>query len=283
VIGTGRPAPLRALALAGLAAAALAAGRPASAQTAAQVRRETESLAVEERLGAAVPRDGRFEEGDGRPFALAELAGRPVLLTFNYAACKLLCGIQLAGIARALHELRWDGTGFSIVAVSIDPEETQEAMRRSKDEVVRQVGGGEGVARAWRFVRGPPEDVEALARSVGFKYRRDAATGQIAHPATLVVLTGDGRVSGYLHGVRPEPDGLRAAVERAGAGRVATAEEQAGIGGFLLTCIGLDPSGKAPLALRVMRAAGSGAALFSLGFLALQAVRATRRRRGSTP
>jgi hypothetical protein len=32
-----------------------------------------------------------------------------------------------------------------------------------------------------------------------------------------------------------------------------------------------------------MRAAGSAAALFSLGFLAFQAVRATRRRRESTP
>jgi protein SCO1/2 len=96
------------------------------------------------------------------------------------------------------------------------------------------------------------------------------------------VLTGDGRVSGYLHGVRPEPEALRAALERAGAGRVATAEEQASIGGFLLTCIGLDPSGKAPLALRIMRAVGSAAALFSLGFVALQAVRASRRRRGRT-
>jgi protein SCO1/2 len=247
------------------------------------VRRETESLAVDERLGAAVPRDGRFEDEGGRPFALAELAGGPVLLTFNYASCKLLCGIQLAGLARALHELGWKGEGFSIVAVSIDPEETREAMRSSKDEVVRQVGGGQGVARAWRFVRGPAEDVEALARSVGFRYRRDAATGQIAHPATLVALTGDGRVSGYLHGVRPEADALGAAVERAGAGRVASAEEQASFGGFLLTCIGLDPSGKTPLALRVMRAAGSAAALFSLGFLAFQAVRATRRRRESTP
>jgi protein SCO1/2 len=279
VSGAARLAPP--LALAGLAAAVLAAPGPAPAQTAAQVRRETESLAVDERLGAAVPRDGRFEDEEGRPFALAELAGGPVLLTFNYARCKLLCGIQLAGIARALHELRWDGRGFTAVAVSIDPEETQEAMRRSKDEMVRQVGGGAGVARAWRFVRGSPEDVEALARSVGFKYRRDAATGQIAHPATLVVLTGDGRVSGYLHGVRPEPEALRAAVDRAGAGRVATAEEQSSLGGFLLTCIGLDPSGKAPLALRVMRAAGSAAALFSLGFLAFQAVRATRRRQGA--
>lgn len=260
---------------------ALAGAIPAAAQGPAQVRRELDSLAVDERLGAGVPRDAVFEDEQGRPVALRELGGRPVLLSFNYVACLRLCGVQLAGIARALHELGWRGEGFTLFTVAIDPEETRAAAARSKDEVVRQVGGGDAVPGAWRFVRGRPEDVEALARAVGFRYRRDPASGQIAHPATLVVLTGDGRVSGYLHGIRPEAAALREAVDRAAADRVATADEQAGLGGFLLACVGLDPSDPAPRALRVMRAAGSLAALFLLGFIGFFAVRGARRRRSS--
>jgi protein SCO1/2 len=266
-----------------LAALALAApASPALAQNAAQVRRELDALAVEERLGAAVPREAVLEDEEGRPVQLAELAGRPVLLSFNYVACLRLCGVQLAGIARALHELGWRGDGFTLVTVSIDPEEQRAAGRRTKEDVVRQVGGGEGVARAWRFVRGAPADVEALARAVGFRYRRDPG-GQIAHPATVVVLTGDGRVSGYLHGVRPEPAALRAAVDRAAGDRVASATEQASLGGFLLTCVGLDPADPTPRALKVMRAIGALTAAFILGFIGLLALRGAGRRREQHP
>lgn len=266
---------LRAVAVAVLAAAAA----PALAQNAAQVRRELASLAVDERLGAAVPRDAVFEDDDGRKVTLADLAGKPVLLSFNYTACLRLCGVQLAGIARALHDLRWKGDGFTLFTVSLDPEEQRAASRTSKEEVVREVGGGGAVASAWRFVRGRPEDVEALAGAVGIRYRRDPVTGQIAHPATLVVLTADGRVSGYLHGIRPEPAALRAAVDRAAADRVATAAEQASVGGFLLTCIGLDPDDPTPRALKVMRAAGTLSVGIALLFVGFQAVRAARSRR----
>jgi protein SCO1/2 len=273
-------APRARAALRLVAAAALAAtAAPALAQTQAQVQRALQSLAIEERLGAAVPRDARFEDQDGKPIRLADLAGRPVLLSFNYTACLRLCGVQLAGIARALHAQGWRGDGFTLFTVSIDPEEQRAASRGSWEEVVRQVGGGDDVARAWRFVRGTPEDVEALARSVGFKYRRNAATGQIDHPATLVVLTGDGRVSGYLHGVSPDPAALRAAVDRAAADRVATASEQATVGGFLLMCMGLDPSDPTPRALKVMRAAGTLSVGIALAFVAFQALRGARSRR----
>ena len=167
--------------------------------------------------------------------------------------------------------------------MSIDPEEGRAASRASWEEVVRQVGGGDGVARAWRFVRGRPEDVEALARAVGLKYRRNPTTGQIDHPATLVVLTGDGRVSGYLHGVSPEPAALRAAVDRAAADRVATAAEQASVGAFLLVCMGLDPSDPTPRALKVMRAAGTLSVGIALAFIGFQALRAARTKREQSP
>ncbi len=90
-------------------------------------------------------------------------------------------------------------------------------------------------------------------------------------------------MSGYLHGIRPEPAALRAAVDRAAADRVATVAEQKTLGGFLLTCVGLDPADPTPRALKVMRAAGTIAATFFLGFIGLQALRGARRRRGRTP
>ena len=96
------------------------------------------------------------------------------------------------------------------------------------------------------------------------------------------MLTGDGRVSGYLNGVAFKPAALREALARAEGGRVATAAEQASLGGFLLTCIGLDPAGHAPLAMIAMRVGGAVALLFLLSFLGSLALRDARRRRAGT-
>lgn len=274
-MGTFSSALPRAVAVAG---ALLALAPAAGAQTPEQLRRAVAAVGVEERLGAAVPRDLALAAEDGRVVTLRGLAGTPVLLTFNYTGCQRLCGVQLGGLARALRESGWDGRRFSVLTVSIDPAETLAQLRRYKETFVRQAGGGD-IARAWTFARGTAADVEALAGAVGFRYRYDPASGQFAHQATVVVLGVDGRVSGYLHGVTYAQESLRAALARAEAGRVATADEQASLGGFLLTCIGFGPDDPLPLALKIMRAAGGAAALFLVGFVAVTAARDARRRR----
>jgi len=259
--------------------AALAAARPAGAQTAAQVRRAEASVGVEERLGAAVPRDAVLEDSEGRPLALSSLGSGPLLLSFNYTGCPRLCSIQLAGLARGLRDLGWTGEGFSIATVSIDPAETAAQLHRAAETFAGQAGGGEGVRRGWHFLHGRKEDVDALAAAVGFRYRYEPRTNEFVHQATLVVVTPDGRVSGYLHGVSYGADALRTALDRAGGNRVATLAEQKGLGGFLLTCVGLDPADPLPLALKIMRIAGVAVAILLGAFLAVQARKGARRSR----
>jgi protein SCO1/2 len=263
----------------------LFAAAPAAAQTTDLLRREVAAVGVVERLGAGVPRDATFTDSEGRPVTLAGLGGRPLLLSFNYTSCPRLCGLQLNGLARALKEAGWKGEGFDVATVSIDPAEKRDQLARYKQAMVREAGGSPGVAGGWRFLLGAKADVDALADAVGFKYRYDPRTGEFAHQATLVVVTGDGRVSGYLHGITYAPGALRTAVARAAAGAVATAAEQRSLGGFLLTCMGFDPDDPAPLALKVMRAGGVVVMGFLLFFLGYQAIRDARRRRseGRTP
>ena len=262
--------------------AGLAATR-SEAQTTDLLKREVAAIGVVERLGAAVPLFGAFTDSEGRPVRLGDRAGRPLLLSFNYTSCPRLCGLQLGGLARGLKEAGWVGEGFDVATVSIDPGEKREQMARYKVAMVREAGGGAGVEQGWRFLRAAQADVDALADGVGFKYRYDEKTGEYQHQATLVVLTPDGRVSGYLHGITYAPGALRAAVDRAASGAVATAAEQRSLGGFLLTCMGFDPADPAPLALKVMRSGGVLAMVFLLSFLGYQAYRDVRRRRTENP
>ena len=268
---------------AAIAILSLLAARPADGQTTDLLKREVAAVGVVERLGAPVPLAGAFTDSEGRPVRLGDRAGRPLLLSFNYTSCPRLCGLQLGGLARGLKEAGWAGEGFDVATVSIDPSEKREQMARYRQAMVREAGGGPGVEQGWRFLRGSQADVDALADAVGFKYRYDPKTGEYQHQATLVVVTPDGRVSGYLHGITYAPGALRTAVDRAASGGVATVAEQRSLGGFLLTCMGFDPADPAPLALKVMRAGGVLAMAFLITFLGTQAYRDVRRRKTEKP
>jgi len=252
---------------------------PALAQRTDQLRREVAAIGIEERLGSRLPSGATFTTSEGLPLRLGDLAGAPLLLSFNYTSCPRLCGLQLAGIARGLRDMGWNGSGFSVLTVSIDPAEQLAQLARHKQVAVRDAGEGPGVERAWRFARGGPAEVAALAEAAGFRYRYDPRTGEFAHQATLVVIGSDGRISSYLHGIRYQPEALRAALARAAAGQVLTAAEQRGLGGYLLSCMGFAPADPAPRAMKAMRAGGVAVVIFLLGFVGWLAARDLRRRR----
>lgn len=265
--------------LLGLAGVAVAAGVPATtaAQSVELLRREVAAVGVTEKLGAPLPRDVSFTDDVGRAFTLEALRGKPALLSLNYTGCSRLCSLQLAGLSRALRDMGWVGDRFQIATLSIDPAEKPESVRRYKETYVHQATGGEAMGRAWHFLSGKKDDIDAVADAVGFRYRYDAKSGEFAHQATLVVLTRDGRVSSYLHGISYEPAAIRAALDRADRDVVASAAQQASLGGFLLTCMGFNPADPAPRALRIMRTTATAVVLSAFLFLGVYVVRQRRR------
>lgn len=248
----------------------------ARAQTAGDVRRELAGVDVVERLGAAAPLDLAFTDEAGHPTPLARPVGRPILLTFNYSSCAMLCSLQLAGLALALKELPEGTAPFDVVTVSLDPSEAPVRALRSKQTYARQAGAFP--AERWRFLVGREAAIRAVADAVGFSYRYDAATREYRHKATVVVLTPDGRVSSYLHGVSYPPRALAAAVARAARGEVAATRDE-GVVGFLLDCFRYDPTSRAPVAMFVMRMVGLAMFLGLGGYIARHLWRENRRRK----
>src|SRR5690606_16334849 len=83
--------------------------------------RAIEGMDVREQLGASLPLDVVLRDERGREVPLSQyFAGDvPVLLTFNYSECPMLCQLQLQGLVDALRELDWTaGEQFRIVTVS---------------------------------------------------------------------------------------------------------------------------------------------------------------------
>jgi protein SCO1/2 len=90
---------------------------------------------------------------------------------------------------------------------------------------------------AWPFLVGEAPNIHALAERVGFQYNYDARTDQFAHPAAIVVLTPDGRVSRYLYGTNYRPFDLRLALDEAAQGKIGGIVDR-----VLLTCFRYDPA-----------------------------------------
>jgi protein SCO1/2 len=254
----------------------------AFAQRQDHLRRELVGVEVVEQLGARVPESASFTDDSGKAVQLGDYLGkgRPLLLSLNYTSCPMLCSLQLNGLAKAIGGMEWKaGEDFEILTVSIDPRDTAKELERTKQVAVRRTGAPARVAPGWHFLAGSPEAIALTAQAVGFKYRFDPDTQQYRHQATLIVLTPDGQVSRYLHGVSYTPTALRDALESAAAGEITSREEQSSLGGFLLNCFAFDPSDNAPLAIQIMRAGGILTLFGLLALLGVYGLRDLRRRR----
>ncbi len=260
-----------------LAALLVVTGLASSAGRAAEpLPKALEGVTVTEHLGARVDTALRFTDAEGRVRALSDFVRGdvPVLLTLNYYECEMLCGLQLNALKRALKELDWKaGENFRIVTVSVNPHEGPE-LARAKQAGFREAVGGPDVD--WTFLVSPDDAVARLADEVGFGYRYDPRTGQYAHPAVLVFLSPDGKVSRYVYGLEFTARDLKFALIEAAAGRVGSPVEK-----IILSCFRFDETqGRyTPAAIGILRL-GGGLTVAILAFAGLVAWRRERRAAG---
>lgn len=194
---------------------------------------------IVESLNEPVPADAALTDSAGRQVRLGELLGgdKPVLLTLVYYQCPALCGLVLGGLKRAVRDSGLElGRDYRAVTVSIDPRETPEMARERKRGHLDGMGAHPQTPD-WAFLVGEEREVKKVADAVGFKYRYDAASGQYAHAAAVVVLTPQGRVSRYLYGFDFPPRDLKFSLIEAAGGRVGSSLDR-----VVLTCFKYDPN-----------------------------------------
>lgn len=191
---------------------------------------------VEERPGASVPINGRFVDSTGQSRTLAEIAdGRPIVLAPVLHECPNLCGVTLAGLADAIAgQPMQPGRDFVVVIFGIDPEEGPDAAAANLARMQQRRSDG-ALAGAVALV-GNQQSVRAVTDAIGFRYAWDDRIGQYAHVAAVALLTPDGRLSGWLYGLSPQPRELTQAIAAAGEGRTGSWTDR-----LLLLCYHYDP------------------------------------------
>jgi protein SCO1/2 len=156
-----------------------------------------------------------------------------------YYTCPMLCTLVLNGVATGLHNLDLEpGKDFQVLTISIDTSETVELAKAKKENLLTVLGKAGGDS-GWRFFVGEESQIRSLADTLGFHYYYDKKLKQFAHPAVVMVLTPDGRISRYLYGVEFKKQDLKLALMEASEGKLGTTIDR-----IILYCYHYNPDAK---------------------------------------
>jgi len=260
------------------AAAASAQPRPTdSGIPASEVPAQIREIGFDQHLNQQIPLDVEFTDEHGRVVRIGEYFGkRPVVLSFVYYGCPMLCLQSLSSLAATLGVMsEHPGKDFEVVSISIDPRETP-AMALDKKAHYIERSGKPSIAAGWHYLTGTEANIQRLTKAAGFRYVWDEATQQYAHPAGIVVTTAGGRVARYLFGIDYGPRDLRLAILDAAGDKISSPIKK-----VLLYCYHYDlTTGRYSLAImRLVQVAGA-ATVFSLGALIVVWTRRERRQAG---
>ena len=217
---------------------------------------QANGVGVTEQLGARLPLDARFRTVDGTEVTLGQVlhpsaatakkdgttGDLPVLLSFNYSSCPMLCSLQLNGLVKSLSalDLRVGGQ-FRIVTIDLDPRDSLERATRMRDRYINQLPADRRpAARAgWTFLLaatpGDATQIQRVANLVGFAYKYLPDQAEYAHPAALIALSSQAVVTRYVYGIEFAAAMLTETILKAGLAEPMTAI------GFMNRCYHFDP------------------------------------------
>ncbi len=201
--------------------------------------RLTQNLKIEQKLGERVPLDARLIDEEGRDVQLKELfSERPLVLLPIFYACKGSCEeetVNFLKLAVKMKETVRLGREFDVLMLGIHPKETAD-LARAKKAAVMKIYEQPEAAGSWHCVVGSEEEVRKITDAIGFDYEYFPEENAVNHPAGIMVLTPDGRVSQYFYGTNYPTILMKRAIELASEGKLG--EEAIP---YLFGCISYNP------------------------------------------
>jgi protein SCO1 len=125
----------------------------------------------------------------GGTIDLAELRGRPVIVTFAYAHCTTVCPVIVKQALAAQASLRGTADEPAVLIVTLDPWRDPPSRLPS---MVRQWGVPD--EDAW-ILSGAVAEVEAVLDAWDVPRSRDMSTGEVTHPSLAYVIDRDGSIA----------------------------------------------------------------------------------------
>lgn len=239
--------------------------RPDPALPSNKVPSVLSKVSFEQRLNEQLPLELPFKDAQGRSVKLGDYFGRkPIVLTFVYYECPMLCTEVLNGLESALRVLNESvGREFDVITVSFDPKETPVLALGKKKAYLERYKRAEA-EQGWHFLTGDQHSIDMLTKAAGFNFTWDEASHQFAHPSGVVVVTPQGKVSRYFFGIDYAPRDLKFALVESSNEKIGSLADK-----LLLYCYHYDPTtgNYGFVAMRAVRVAGAVTILALVGFV----------------
>ncbi|MFI4859476.1 MAG: SCO family protein [Phycisphaerales bacterium JB063] len=237
-------------------------------------------VGVVERLNCDLPMDLAFTDETGKAVTLGDYfaEGRPVILNIGYYRCPTVCGLVLKKLADTVGDTGLDlGDDFVVLNITIDPDETVEHAQQARDDAFGYLRdkGVEPKAEGWRFLTCDAESIKQITDATGYQYFYIKPQNEYGHPAVLVLATGDGVISRYMHGTAYDARTLRLSLVETSEGKTGSLLDRA-----FLTCFQYDPEANnySATAKFIMMTAGAVTLLFVAGGMGMLFAYEKRRR-----
>jgi len=235
-------------------------------------------VGIDQHLHEQLPLDLAFRDERGQTVKLGEYFGkRPILLSFVYYNCPMLCTQVLNGMTTAFRVMNFTpGTEYDVVTVSFDPSETPQLAAEKKNLYVNSLPEAKRASalQGWHFLTGDEQSIKRLAAAAGFRYYWDEGTKQFAHASGIMIATPEGKLSQYYYGIEYSARDLRLGLIEASANKIGSPVDQ-----LLLFCYHYDPAtGKyGVIVMNMVRIGGAVTVMAIVGMLLLL------RRRNAAP
>ncbi len=243
----------------------------------AQTGVDTVEIGVVEHLDRTIPMNLTFLDETGKVVRIGDLINKPTILAPVYFDCPGICVQLLSGVAEVVEKSDLElGKDYQIITFSFNKLDDPAKARDKKNSILRSKSKQH--ASDWHFLTGDSTAIYTLTNAIGYKFQ--PAGNDFIHPAAILVLSPEGKITRYLYGVSYLPFDVKMAVIEARRG-----QSRPTINRILDYCYAYDPAGRS-YSLQVTKVSGTiivFLALFFLGFLLLTNRRKKKKNTESKP
>ena len=221
---------------------------------------ELQGVGITEKIGQKIDLNLKVttEKGELVPLSSFFKIPKPIVLSPVYFNCPGLCNFHLNGLTDTLKNIDWSpGNQFDIVAFSFDAKENSDVALKKKENYLK-IYNRPGSENGWHFVTAEQAVVTALMEQVGFQFRWNENAQEWSHASAAIIISADGTISRYLHGIQFEPRDVKLALNEAASGKVGNIVDS-----VMLFCFKYDRH-QSKYGLQVFRVMQIGAAISAI-------------------
>lgn len=173
------------------------AGQTPVGDSISQFKREDALAYSQAAIGHAVG-DYHFSDSQGRPVALSQYRGKPLVISLIYTSCFHICPTTTRNLGLVVDKAR-DVLGedtFNVVSIGFDTvNDTADAMRLFAKSQAIQLG-------TWEFLSSDAATIEALSRDLGFLFFPNGHG--FDHLVQTSIIDANGTVYRQVYGMQME-------------------------------------------------------------------------------